>query len=69
MAIKKITPTKSGSVKSNFLKTALTGKETDEELSRLEADIRKLKIEFEQFFGGGKSRPPNDTEWRIEQTL
>jgi hypothetical protein len=69
MAIKKITPTKSGSVKSNFLKTALTGKETDEELSRLEADIRKLKIEYEQFFGGGKSRPPSDTEWRIEQTI
>jgi hypothetical protein len=35
----------------------------------MESDIRKLKIEYEQFFGGGKSRPPSDTEWRIEQTI
>jgi hypothetical protein len=69
MATKKITPTKSGSVKSMFVKTAITGKETDEDLSRMEADIRKLKIEYEQYFGGGKSRPPSDTEWRIEQTI
>jgi hypothetical protein len=42
---------------------------TDENLSRLELDIRRLKIDYEQFFGGGKSRPPSDIEWRIEQTL
>jgi hypothetical protein len=69
MAIKKSTPTKSGSVKSNFLKAPITGKEADEDLSRMEADIRKLKIEYEQYFGGGKSRPPSDTEWRIEATI
>jgi hypothetical protein len=69
MAIKKITPAKSGSVRSNFVKTKSTGKETDEDLSLMEADIRKLKIEYEQYFGGGKSRPPNDTEWRIEQLI
>lgn len=69
MAIKKIAPTKSGSVKSNFVKTAITGKETDEDLSRMEADIRKLKIEYEQYFGGGKSRPPSETEWRIDQLI
>jgi hypothetical protein len=69
MAIKKITPMKRGSVKGSFAKTPITTKETDEDLSRLEADIRKLKIEYEQFFGGGKSRPPSDTEWRIEQTM
>jgi hypothetical protein len=57
------------SSKSAVARTALTTKETDEDLSRMEADIRKLKIEYEQFFGGGKSRPPNDTEWRIEQTI
>jgi hypothetical protein len=41
----------------------------DEELGQLERDIRTLKIEYEQFFGGGRSRPPNDTTWRIEQLI
>jgi hypothetical protein len=59
MAIK-LTPAKKG---------AITNKETDEDLSRMEHDIRKLKIEYEQFFGGGKARPPSDTEWRIEQVI
>jgi len=43
--------------------------QTDEDLTRLERDIRQLKIEFEQYFGGGKKRPPADIEWRIEQVL
>jgi hypothetical protein len=42
---------------------------TDEELSQLERDIRQLKIEYEQYFGGGRSRPPADIEWRIEQII
>jgi hypothetical protein len=41
-------------------------KTTDEDLSQLEKDIRQLKIEYEQYFGGGKKRPPADIEWRIE---
>jgi hypothetical protein len=43
--------------------------ETDEDLTRLERDIRQLKIEFDQFFGGGRKRPPSDIEWRIEQLI
>jgi hypothetical protein len=43
--------------------------ETDEDLIRLERDIRQLKIEFDQFFGGGRKRPPNEIEWRIEQLI
>ena len=43
--------------------------QTDEDLSRLERDIRQLKIEFEQYFGGGKKRPPAEIEWRIEQVI
>jgi hypothetical protein len=43
--------------------------ETDEALSQLERDIRALKIEYEQYFGGGRARPPADTEWRVEQTI
>lgn len=42
---------------------------TDEDLSQLERDVRQLKIEYEQYFGGGRSRPPADTEWRIELVL
>lgn len=42
---------------------------TDEDLNQLEKDIRQLKIEYEQFFGGGRSRPPADTEWRVEQAV
>jgi hypothetical protein len=41
----------------------------DEDLNQLEKDIRQLKIEFEQYFGGGRPRPPNDTIWRIEQMI
>jgi hypothetical protein len=41
----------------------------DEDLSQLERDIRQLKIEYEQYFGGGKARPPSDIEWRIETCL
>src|SRR5579872_7246398 len=43
--------------------------QTDEDLIRLERDIRQLKIEFEQYFGGGKKRPPSEIEWRIEQVI
>ena len=38
----------------------------DEELNQFEHDVRQLKIEYEQYFGGGKKRPPTDIEWRIE---
>src|SRR5216684_4793066 len=38
----------------------------DEELGALERDIRQLKIEYDQFFGGGRKRPPNEIEWRID---
>src|ERR1700675_1151803 len=41
----------------------------DEELNQNERDIRTLKIEFEQYFGGGRSRPPTDTQWRLETNL
>ena len=41
----------------------------EEDLSQLERDIRQLKIEYEQYFGGGKARPPSDIEWRIDTLL
>jgi hypothetical protein len=41
----------------------------DEELAGMERDIRQLKIEYDQFFGGGRKRPPTEIEWRIEQVV
>lgn len=41
----------------------------DEELGQIERDIRTLKIEYEQFFGGGRPRPPADTQWRVETLM
>jgi len=44
-------------------------KTVDEDLNQLEKDIRQLKIEYEQYFGGGKKRPPAELEWRIDTLL
>lgn len=41
----------------------------EEDLVQLEKDIRTLKIEYEQFFGGGRQRPPADTQWRVESLI
>jgi len=41
----------------------------DDDLNQIERDTRTLKIEYEQYFGGGRSRPPSDTQWRVESLL
>jgi hypothetical protein len=41
----------------------------DQQLSRLEVDIRRLKVEFDIFFNGGVKHPPYDTRNRIETTM
>jgi hypothetical protein len=41
----------------------------DEQLSRLEEDIRRLKIEFDVFFNGAAKRPPYDTKGRVETLI
>src|SRR6266849_9555379 len=38
----------------------------DEDLGQFERDIRQLKIEYDQYFGGGRKRPPTEIEWRID---
>lgn len=38
----------------------------DEQLTRLEEDIRRLKIEFDVYFNGAAKRPPYDTKGRVE---
>ena len=39
---------------------------TDEELSKLEDDLRRLKIEYEVYFNGSSDRPPRDLVYRVE---
>jgi hypothetical protein len=41
----------------------------DEQLSRLEEDIRRLKIEFDIFFNGASKRPPYETKGRVETLI
>lgn len=41
----------------------------DQQLARLEEDIRRLKIEFDIFFNGSSKRPPYDTKSRVESVI
>lgn len=41
----------------------------EEQLSRLEEDIRRLKIEFDIYFNGASRRPPYDTKNRVETII
>ncbi|MFN2530068.1 MAG: MXAN_5187 C-terminal domain-containing protein [Pyrinomonadaceae bacterium] len=41
----------------------------DEQLTRLEDDIRRLKVEFDIYFNGAAKRPPYDTKSRVETLL
>src|SRR3989442_4287543 len=41
----------------------------DDQLTRLEEDIRRLKIEFDVFFNGASKRPPYDTKGRVDTII
>ncbi len=41
----------------------------DQQLSRLEDDIRKLKIDFDIYFNGATKRPPLEARARMEANL
>jgi hypothetical protein len=41
----------------------------DEELSILEDQMRRLKVEYDIFFGGGSKKPPGDIEWKVKNLL
>jgi len=41
----------------------------EEELAKLEDNIRRLKIEYEAYFSGGQPRPPHDTVFRVDSTI
>jgi hypothetical protein len=38
----------------------------DEELSLLEDLVRRLKVEYDIYFGGGSKKPPQDIEWKVK---
>lgn len=52
-------------VKSKQEETA----EVDQQLLRLEDDIRKLKIDFDIFFNGSTKRPPLESRARLESNI
>ncbi len=42
---------------------------TDEELTVLDTQLRRLKIEYEIFFSNPTKRPPTDIEWKVVTLL
>jgi len=41
----------------------------DEELNQLEDWVRRLKIEYDVYFGGGSKKPPADLDWRVNSLI
>jgi len=41
----------------------------DEELNLLDEAVRRLKVEYDVYFGGGSKKPPADTEWRVQSLV
>lgn len=41
----------------------------DEELSALEDQVRRLKVEYDIYFGGGSKKPPTEIEWKVKNLL
>jgi hypothetical protein len=41
----------------------------DQDLDRLEAEMRRLKVEYDIFFNGGTVKPPMDTKNRVETMI
>lgn len=41
----------------------------DEELDQLAELIRRVKVEYDMFFGGGSRKAPTDMEWRVQGLL
>jgi len=41
----------------------------DEELNVLEDQLRRLKVEYDMYFGGGSKKPPVEIEWKVKTLL
>ena len=37
----------------------------DDEMTLLESQLRRLKIEYEVFFNNPQKKPPSDLEWKV----
>lgn len=59
----------SNSIYGNSRKTADEAVSLEKQLSRLEDDIRKLKIDFDIYFNGNSKRPPLESRARLEARI
>lgn len=41
----------------------------DQDLDKLEVEMRRLKVEYDIYFNGGAVRPPQDTRGRVETAI
>jgi len=41
----------------------------DDELNVLEDQLRRLKVEYDMYFGGGSKKPPTEIEWKVKNLL
>jgi hypothetical protein len=41
----------------------------DNDLTQLEADIRRLRAEYEQYYAGGRRRIPSETQWLVNDKI
>src|SRR5690242_6148044 len=41
----------------------------EEELDKLERDLRRLKIEYEIYLNGNAKKPPHDTAFRVQTAI
>jgi hypothetical protein len=41
----------------------------DNDLTQLEADIRRLRAEYEQYYAGGRRRIPAETQWLVDDKI
>ena len=41
----------------------------DQELDRLEHDMRRLKVEYDIYFNGAAAKPPYDTKGRVDTSI
>lgn len=42
---------------------------TEEELAHLEDSIRRLKVEYDIYFGGGAKKAPTELDWRVRSLI
>ena len=41
----------------------------DDDLNQLDEYVRRLKVEYDVYFGGGAKKPPAETDWKVRNLL